>query len=134
MFTGCADTCSLCSDYILDNVGRMYSASYRHRLATLALLFAVFVLTPIADMLLCATEVEASYLSLTVDEERTAAEHGLPDLLQEHCDHGHCHHGLAHISTDIPGADLSWRQVHRWSDYGAAVSFTPDELMRPPKA
>src|SRR5690554_4693580 len=99
----------------------MYRVSYLHRLTALALLIAVFVVIPLADAALCGTEAQSSHLSLSVDEDRHD-ETSLPDFLQDHCEHGHCHHNTtAYVATNIPGADLGWRQVHRWPDYDVAA-------------
>lgn len=112
----------------------MYRVSCLHRLTALALLIAVFVVIPVADAALCGEEVQSSHLSLSVDEDHNSDETSLPDFLQDHCEHGHCHHTTACVAISIAGADLRWRQAHIWPDYDAAVSFTPEGLKRPPKA
>lgn len=110
----------------------MYRPSFAHRLATLALLIAVFVVIPVADAALCALEGEATHLSLAVDEDGHEDDN-LFDLSQGHCEHGHCHHTTSHVSTDIL-ASGTWRHAHHWPEYDTAVSYTPDGLKRPPKA
>jgi len=108
------------------------------------LLIAAFTITPIADAALCATDGQLSEssvvgdgdsaeLSVAVDEEGHDGSSPL-DLLQDHCEHGHCHHAASHITADTPNTNLARRQGHEWTSYQGAASYTPDGLMRPPKA
>lgn len=111
----------------------MPHVSSLHRLAALALLIAVFVVIPVADAALCGTEVQDSSLSFSIETDRHD-ETSLPDILQDHCEQGHCHHPTAYVVPSIPEADLERCPVHRWPDYNAAVSFMPDRLKHPPRA
>lgn len=111
----------------------MYRVSYLRKFTTLALLIAVFVIVPIADAVICGVEVESSR-SLHSFDHSPSEQTNLPDFLQDHCEHGHCHHTPSNLSARIPEADHSRRQIPKWPEYRLATSFEPDELMRPPKA
>jgi hypothetical protein len=108
-----------------------------HRLAVMALLLATFVVIPMADAVLCASEsVDThSYVDLHDDDGDSRSNKGSgADYEHDACSHCHCHHTHAHVSPNFAPKTASLQLAHAWPDSDAIASHTPDGLRRPPKA
>lgn len=105
---------------------------FRHRLAVMALLLATFVVIPIADAVLCASEGgdTYSYVETHSDDSRDEGS----DFDHGACSHGHCHHTHAHVPPHSAAHAASLPLALQRPDSDAIASHTPDGLRRPPKA
>ncbi|RZJ88460.1 MAG: hypothetical protein EON88_21280 [Brevundimonas sp.] len=92
----------------------------------------MFALSPVADALTCAGEIEPAHSSATFDDP---AEHSSPsDVAHGACAHGHCHHG-AKAPSDRPEARVaSLRSVeHARAFDDMRTAHAPEGLKRPPR-
>lgn len=105
---------------------------FRHRLAVMALLLATFVVIPIADSFLCASEVGDAYSYVETHSDDTR-DNG-SDSGHGACSHGHCHHTHALPPPNSALKTTSLHSARHWPDSDAIASHTPDGLKRPPKA
>lgn len=100
--------------------------------ALFALFLGVFALSPVADALTCAGEIEPAHSSATFDDP---ADHSSPsDVAHGACAHGHCHHG-AKAPSDRPDARVaSLRSVeHARAFDDMRTAHAPEGLKRPPR-
>lgn len=102
----------------------------------MALLLATFVVIPMADTFLCASEIVDAHSSaeLLVDADDSGSKGSGSDNDHGACSHGHCHHAQAHVSPNTAPAAVSLQLAHKWPANDAIASHTPDGLIRPPKA
>lgn len=104
-----------------------------------ALLIAAFVVVPLVDAAFCALEDEIAHVSIAADGDSQPGyqvqDEGSPfTTVDGHCDHGHCHHTTSHVCATSSGTAPVGRLIYQLADYQKAVSYTPDGLIRPPKA
>lgn len=108
----------------------------RQRLPLIALLLASFLLVPVLDSVLCASDSLPSHALSQVspadgDKPDTADS---PRHADDSCSHGHCHHSSTHVP---PGtlAVISSRLISTsLPDRQHFASRTLDGLIRPPRA
>lgn len=105
----------------------------------MALLLAVFALVLVSDALLCSADDPMHAASGAASDafamsDADASGGVAPDLLQGHCEHGHCHHLVLHPGVDNQGVHLVRHRSHEWPSCDGMISYAPDGLMRPPKA
>ena len=105
---------------------------FRHRLAVMALLLAAFVVIPMADAVLCASEGGDTYSY--VETHSGDSKDKDSDFGHDACSHGHCHHTHAHVSTNSAPKTASLHMTHAWPESDALASHTPNGLRRPTKA
>lgn len=106
----------------------------------MALLLATFVVIPVADLSLCATESADAHSVMAGsydknDKKESEQNNGSSsDNGHDACSHGHCHHIFAHISPSATPKVQFLNLMHPWPASDALASRIPDGLMRPPKA
>lgn len=105
---------------------------FRHRLAVMALLLAAFVVIPMADAVLCASEGGDTYSY--VETHSGDSKDKDSDFGHGACSHGHSHHTYAHASPPSAVEVASLPLAHQRPDSDAIASHTPNGLRRPPKA
>ena len=96
----------------------------------MALLLATFVVIPMADAFLCASEGGDTYSYVethSYDSKDKDSDFG-------HGACSHCHHTYDHVPPRSAAEAASLPLAHQRPDSDAIASHTPDGLMRPPKA
>ena len=101
-----------------------------------ALFLATFIVIPMADAFLCASEGgdTHSYVQIHSDGDDSRGNGSGSDYDPDACSHGHCHHTHAHVSPNSALKTTSLHLAHQRPDSDAIASHTPDGLRRPPKA
>lgn len=97
----------------------------------LALLFATFIVIPVADEILCAAEGSEGYSYI---ENVDIGEGSGFSLGHDTCSHGHCHHLHAHAAPHSMTETAFLIPVHQPSNSSIFSSHTPERLKRPPRA
>jgi hypothetical protein len=105
---------------------------FRHRLAVMALLLAVFVVIPMADAVLCASEGGDAYSYVETHADDGKA-HGA-DAGHGGCSHGHFHHPYAPVPPHSAVEAIALAVTPQRPDSAVIASHTPEGLKRPPKA
>ncbi|RAJ98296.1 hypothetical protein B0I24_10547 [Aliidiomarina maris] len=98
----------------------------------MALLLATFVVIPMADAVLCASEGGDTYSYVETHSDDSKDKDS--DFGHGACSHGHSHHTYDHVPPRSAVEVASLPLAHQWPDSDAIASHTPDGLMRPPKA
>jgi hypothetical protein len=107
-------------------------ATSRWGLALVAMLFALFVVSPAMNAVACAVEMDPAHVSASADRGETHKSGG--DAMHGAGGHSHCHHGLKepsefHVSSAMGFAPVL--QAPTVND--RSPSFAPEGLMRPPR-
>lgn len=112
----------------------------RGLLALVAMLFAVFVIVPIADAATCGAELSvaaAEHLGETfdIDSHDDAGGDHAPGPSHGPCAHGHCHHASTALAAQGDAQDSLVRRgaVPAMPPEAQRASLTPDGLERPPR-
>lgn len=113
----------------------IHPSHHKRGLLAWILLFAVFVVVPVAESALCGLDEEFAHASFVVsDEHQNITQSDSVNSVDGHCEHGHCHHTVPHVTALMPFTTyLVNHQIHQESGYEAVVSHMPDGLKRPPK-
>nr|WP_314429122.1 hypothetical protein [uncultured Brevundimonas sp.] len=108
-------------------------ATSRWGLALVAMLFALFVVSPAMNAVACAVEMDPAHVSASADKGEAHRSGG--DAMHGAGGHSHCHHGLKEPSELQVSSAMVFAPVSQTPDVDdRSPSFAPEGLIRPPRA